>query len=505
MRDAHNTVDFNLWGPDAIYDEKRMKKATSSKGTLFNEIAFYYFLQYHLDQQLTGATAYARSKNIVLKGDIPIGIYRYSVDAWVAPELYNMDGQSGAPPDPFSDLGQNWGFPTYNWQVMAQDDYAWWQNRLKQLSGYFDAFRIDHILGFFRIWQIPVDQVEGTMGFFNPAIPVHVDEFAQRGIRFEKGRYCKPYITDWVLDRLFATEAVWVRENVLVGQGQYQLKSGFDTQRKIEAFFDQYPNHEKAHLKTVLYQLVSNVLFFEVPGSNGTQFHPRIDLLKITSFEGLDMASKGPLTDLYNDYFYQRQNRFWKHLAMSKLPAIKQATNMLICGEDLGMIPDSVPEVMRDLELLTLEIQRMSKNPSTEFLQAADIPYLSVISPSTHDMSPIRAWWAEMEPSQRQRFFNQELLQGGGAPAECSPFLAEQILWKHLWWPGMWTVFPIQDLLAMDGALRLDDPEKERINVPANPKHYWRYRLHQSLETLIGSKDFNQKLRLMLERTGRSA
>ncbi|MEM9919134.1 MAG: 4-alpha-glucanotransferase [Bacteroidota bacterium] len=506
LRDTHGTSDFNQWGEQATFTVAGLKKACGARSKQYKDIAFYYFLQYYLDVQLKEAADYARANQVVLKGDIPIGIYRYSMDAWVAPELYNMNGQSGAPPDPFSDSGQNWGFPTYNWKEMAKDGYQWWQNRLQQLSRYFDAFRIDHILGFFRIWQIPVEQVEGIMGFFNPALPIRKEEFRQWSIYFDAERFCRPYITTKLLSEIFGDEADFVKQTYLQNgstNSHLAFKEAFNTQRKIEAHFQQEENKAKEHLKVRLYRLISNVLFFEVPDSEGQAFHPRIDFFKTTSFRELDAPSRQRLKEMHDDYFYNRQEAFWKNQAMVKLPAISQATNMLICGEDLGMVPACVPGVMRDLGLLSLEIQRMSKNPATEFLQDKDIPYLSVCSPSTHDMSPIRAWWEEMDVGQRQRFYQQELFLAGEAPVACSPEAVKRTLWQHLDWPSMWAIFPIQDLVALDKELRLADPHAERINVPANPQHYWRYRFHINGEDLLTFEAFNDKLRDMLKVTGR--
>jgi len=506
LRDKHGTVDFHLWGGDIHFSEKILKKETAPSAPHFDKIAFYYYLQYHLDRQLKAATGYARENGIVLKGDIPIGIYRHSVDAWTEPQLYNMDGQSGAPPDPFSDIGQNWGFPTYNWAEMAKDGYQWWQNRLKQLSRYFDAFRIDHILGFFRIWEIPLDQIEGTMGVFNPAIPVPLHEFADRGIPFEVDRYCKPYIMAAWLNETFGESALFVAQTFLEKNGQtdtYHFKENYNTQRKVAAFFSAPEQAGQAHLKDALLKLISNVLFFEVPGSGGQAFHPRIEFQKTYSFKQLDEGTQQKLEALYNHYFYNKQEDFWREQAMTKLPAIKNATNMLICGEDLGMVPDCVPGVMRELGILTLEIQRMSKNPKTEFLHANDIPYHSVCSPSTHDMPPLRLWWEETERPQIQRFYHDVLNFEGPVPATCEPYVAERVIRQHLEWPGMWTVFPIQDLLALSEKLRRDNPAEERINVPANPQHYWQYRLHLNLEQLMAEEGFNRMLMHLLHSTGR--
>lgn len=505
-RDQYGTADFNQWEEDAQFTQESLSKNTQPEVAHYDKIAFYYFLQYHLDLQLKKAADYARSKGLILKGDIPIGIYRHSVDAWMEPHLFNMNGQSGAPPDSFSATGQNWGFPTYNWDEMAKDGYQWWQNRLKQLSTYFDAFRIDHILGFFRIWQIPVEQVDGSLGFFNPALPVHLHEFAHRNIGFNYERFCSPYITTEILNSQFDSAAAFVAETFLdpLPSGQYRLKVAFDTQRKIDHFLQQVEHKDKRHLRSGLFKLVSNILFMEVAGSKGQEFHPRIELSKTSSFQALDTYTQSGLRALYNDYFYQRQEVFWRAQAMTKLPILKSATNMMICGEDLGMVPDCVPGVMQELGFLTLEIQRMSKNPQTEFLQAADIPYLSVASPSTHDLSPIRTWWEEMEGPQRLRFYQEEAGCYDAPPPHCAPFIAASVLRQHLFWPGMWVVFPIQDLLAIDGELRRSDAEAERINVPANPQHYWRYRLHLDLEELSEAKELNERFRKLLLAAGRS-
>src|SRR5208337_2896442 len=191
------------------------------------EMDFHRFLQYHLEAQLVEATQYAHSKGVILKGDIAIGVCRYGADAWEQPELFHTDMQAGAPPDAFAAKGQNWGFPTYNWPRMKQDGFAWWKQRFEQMSCYFDAFRIDHILGFFRIWSIPMHAVEGILGNFVPAIPVKLEEFRQRGIHFNHDRYVKPFINEDVLLDVFGERADEVKRQFLneTAKGRYALKS----------------------------------------------------------------------------------------------------------------------------------------------------------------------------------------------------------------------------------------------------------------------------------------
>lgn len=505
FRDENGTSDFSQWKGYGTYDKEAIEAFIQPGTPHYDKIFLQYFIQYHLHLQLKEATEYAHKKGIIVKGDIPIGIYRHSCDAWMSPELYFMEMQAGAPPDAFAVKGQNWGFPTYNWPKMEADGFAWWRQRFQQMSNYFDAFRIDHILGFFRIWSIPVDSVEGIMGYFVPAIPVHIVEFKERNTWFDHDRYTKPFITESVLNEFFGEMASQVKQNYLneLHPGWYGLKEEFDTQQKVEAHFKALErNNRNEKIKTGLFDLISNIIFFEVKDSQATQYHFRISMENTASFRDLNGYTQSQLKDLYINYFFRRQDDFWKKEAMKKLPALKAVTDMLICGEDLGMVPHCVPDVMKDLGILSLEIQRMPKDVTREFFHPADAPYLSVVTPSTHDMSTIRGWWEE-DRSQTQRFFNKELGQWGEAPAYCEAWINKAIVLQHLYSPAMWSIFQLQDLLGMNDTLRRRDPNDERINIPADPKHYWRYRMHLTLEDLQHAKDFNEELKKYVHASGR--
>src|SRR5260221_10134712 len=505
LRDKHNPSDFTQWKLHSRYDAEAIRKYTAPEARHYDSIALQYFIQYHLHLQLREAVDYAHEHGVVLKGDIPIGIYRYSCDAWVEPGLYHMEVQAGAPPDNFAVKGQNWGFPTYNWEEMQKDGYSWWKRRFSHMRNYFDAFRIDHILGFFRIWSIPMDVVEGILGHFDPAIPVHRIEFQQRNIWFDYDRYTKPFINDAVLWEIFGPDGELVKTTYVepAGYGFYRLLDAFGTQRRIEGHFnglEASPFNDK--LRAGLYDLVSNLILLEVEGSGGQQFHFRISMENTSSFRYLEWHTQQQLKDLYVNYFYSRQDSFWEKEAMRKLPALKRATNMLVCGEDLGMVPRSVPDVMRQLGILRLEVQRMPKNPAREFFHPAGPPYLSVVTPSTHDMSTIRGWWEE-DRSKTQRFFNQELGQWGEAPLFCEPWINKAIVLQHLHSPALWCIFQLQDIMGMSETFRRENPDDERINVPANPHHYWRYRMHLTLEELIKEKEINAGVKEDVETAGR--
>jgi 4-alpha-glucanotransferase len=506
FRDQNDgTSHFEQWKSNGVYDPRDVQKLSNPRSKTYNDVAFYYFIQYHLHLQLKEAADYAHKKGVVLKGDIPIGIHRHGCDAWVEPELYRICLQAGAPPDDFAVKGQNWGFPTYNWKRMQEDGFAWWRKRFEQMSNYFDAFRIDHILGFFRIWSIPMQDIEGIMGYFVPAIPVTVAEFGEKGIWFDYYRYCKPYITDDVLNKLFGVYATRVRNEFVVPNefGRYELEMGTSTQRQVQEYFaSSVDTDETRTIKQGLFDLISNVILFEEEDSNGDKFHFRFGMDGTISFQQLEWNTQQKLKDLYIDYFFRRQDDFWRKEAMHKLPYLKRSTNMLICGEDLGMVPHCVPEVMKQLGILSLEIQRMPKVTTKEFFHPNDAPYLSVVTPSTHDMSTIRGWWEE-DRSRTQRFYNNILGQQGGAPYFCEAWVNRAIVLQHLYCPAMWSIFQLQDLLGMNEKIRRENPNDERINIPANPQHYWKYRMHLTLEDLLKQKDFNEELRGYVVNSGR--
>jgi 4-alpha-glucanotransferase len=504
LRDKYKTPDFTRWKQHGIYDEKEIAKLCDSSRKHHDRIAIHYFTQYHLHLQLQEAHEYANRHGIILKGDIPIGINRYGVDAWMEPALYNMDTQAGAPPDDFAVRGQNWSFPTYNWEKMQLDGFSWWKQRFGQMSRYFDAFRIDHILGFFRIWSIPCHAVEGIMGHFVPAIPVDVREFHERDIWFDHHRYCTPYINDAVLWEAFGPLAEEARAFVDPEPwGTYRLKPAFDTQRKVEAWYaSQEKDGNVEQIRQGLFDLISNVILFEDRSAAGEKFHFRFSMESTASFRQLPGDVQHKLRELYVHYFFRRQDEFWKREAMQKLPALKRCTDMLICGEDLGLVPACVPDVMKQLGILSLEIQRMPKDPKREFFHPNDAPYLSVVTPSTHDMSTVRGWWEE-DADKTQHFYTHELGQYGPAPQFCEPWISKAILLQHLFSPAQWAVFQFQDLMGISGTLRRENPQEERINVPSNPKHYWRYRMHIPLEDLLQNEALNEEINGYIQSAGR--
>lgn len=503
LRDKNGTADFSQWPDHNTWDEADRKALSNPRTKAYREVSFYYFTQYILNTQMADVHDYARKKGVILKGDIPIGVNRHGCDVWAEPRYFNLNGQAGAPPDDFSVNGQNWGFPTYNWEAMLADGCAWWVRRFQNMSHFFDAYRIDHVLGFFRIWEIPIDSVHGLLGQFSPSLALTREEIASYGFNFQEERDTQPFITDWVLQRVFHERADEVRQKYLepIDGERYRMKPDFDTQRKVEAAFANTDDDDEKNLRDGLYALISDVLFVR-DRKDPAKFHPRISAQFDFIYESLYDNDKNAFNLLYNDYFYRRNNQFWYREAMKKLPRLVEATRMLVCAEDLGMVPDCVPWVLDQLRILSLEIQSMPKDPHVRFGHLSRNPYRSVCTISTHDTATLRQWWDEDE-ERTQDYYNNMLYRQGPAPHPLPGWLAEDIISRHLTSPSMLCILTIQDWLAMSERLRLPDENAERINIPANPHHYWRYRMHLCIEDLLTDEKLVGKISDLVKQSGR--
>lgn len=512
LRDKYHTADFRRWPLLADYDAAAADALLRHDAEARRATDYHQFVQFLLARQMERVHAHARRCGVILKGDIPIGICRDSVPAWVDRHLFHFDGQAGAPPDDFARHGQNWGFPTYDWDVMARDGYAWWRERLATMGRYFDAYRIDHVLGFFRIWEIPRSQTYGLLGRFRPALPLSDSEVAASGFTLSPSALSRPLLTEERLEelsdalggrglkRFFRPVADASGLPAAPGRRWWTLCPEADTQRKILALVPEGP------LRTTLLDAVAEVLFI-ADGADAALHHPRVAAQQTRLFALLSEPDRQAFNRLYDDFFYVRHNSFWAAGALPKLrallaPAADGSEALLPCAEDLGMVPASVKGVLEELRILSLEIQRMPKRYGVRFDNPAHNPYLSVATIATHDMPPLRLWWTE-SAEQRQAFWQQALGHTGEAPAEATPAVCEEVVTRHLASPSMLCLLALQDLLAMDATLRHPDPAAEQINVPAVPDHYWRYRMHLTLEQLDAATAFNEKLRGLVERSGR--
>lgn len=471
-------------------------------------LKLHYFVQYHLHIQFQEAANYARGKGVSLKGDLPIGVCRDSVETWKHPDFFNLDMQTGTPPDIYHPNGQNWGFPTYRWNIQSKSAdqltlNQYFRRRFQWMEQYFDAFRIDHVIGYFRLWEIPKDAVYATMGHFHPALPMSREEIEQMGLTFHQELYTRPFINDRILDRIFGIHAQFVRDTFLVRKqyGLYGLKSDFDTQQKVRTHFEGHRDENSLWIREGLYRIISNVLFIEDARQPG-MFHPRFAIDKEPVYEILGKEEKEAYMRIYNSYFYERHNGFWAWHAIRLLADILQDTRMLVCAEDLGMLPASVAHVLDTLRILTLEIQSLPKDVGLEFAHLEANPYRSVATISTHDMPSMRLWWEE-NAGRAQRYFSTMLQREGRAPLNLSAQMAEEIIARHLYCPSMLCLLSIQDWLAMDSTLRSKNVRQERINEPYDCYNQWKYRVNVTIEQLLDARQYNQKLLTMITRSKR--
>lgn len=499
LRDSFGNVDFSSWKGHEQWHEADRKKLTDPKSKEYADVAFYYYVQFVLDRQMRAAHEYAMARGVILKGDIPIGVDRNGCDVWHEPQYFNLNSQAGAPPDAFSINGQNWGFPTYNWQRMIDDGCEWWIRRFQNMAKYFDAYRIDHVLGFFRIWAIPTTCVHGLLGQFAPSLGMTREEIEGYGLHFQEELFTTPFIARWVVDRVFGIHADEVVEKYLDHKHDdiFALKPEYDTERKIEAVFKGKDSMDDVWVRDGLYALVSDVLFVR-DDNDPNKFHPRITAQLNFMYEALYDSDKEKFNRLYNDYYYRRNNNFWYNEAMKKLPVLVQATRMLVCAEDLGMVPDCVAWVMDQLRILSLELQQMPKDPKVRFGILSRNPYRSVCTLSTHDMPTLRQWWDE-DYERTQVYYSSMLYRGGAAPHPLPGWLARDIIANQLTCPSMLCILSLQDWFALDEKLRLPDADAERINIPANPRHYWRYRMHINIEDLIADKEYNDAIKELVK------
>lgn len=508
LRDKYATPVFEHWPQHSVYDADVVSALCSPDGAAWEKVAYYFYVQYLLHLQLLAVSRHARANGVILKGDIPIGISRHSVEAWVEPHYFNMNGQAGAPPDAFATNGQNWGFPTYNWDVMRQDGYRWWKRRFSKMAEYFTAYRIDHILGFFRIWEIPSHAVQGLLGQFSPALPMSEEEIRSYGLNFQKDFMARPFVNDDILHRIFGDRDEWVKQTFLLHSHYdvWTFRPEYSTQRSIEAYFKKEGSRRHVGSNDVirdgLYELMANVLFVEDHKQRGT-YHPRIGGSQTLVFERLQPVEKEAFRRIHQHFFYERHNRFWYDSAMQKLPTLCAATAMLPCGEDLGMVPECVSWVMDELQIFSLEIERMPKSPHHDFGHVEAYPFRSVCTIGTHDMATVRGWWKE-DKRQISRYYHSVLHRGGELPAEATGRICEDIVRRHLESPSALCILALQDWLAIDEQLRLPDADAERINIPADPHHEWQYRMHLTLESLMCQTAFNQRIVALSKAGGRA-
>jgi 4-alpha-glucanotransferase len=565
LSEIFQTTEHWLWGQLAKFDEKLVEKLADPEASpvYLEGVHFVYYLQWRLHVQLKEASMYLKQFGIALKGDLPIGVDKRSVDVWRKPELFRFYTNTGAPPDQFDKNGQNWKFPTYDWEKMRRDgNYNWWRSRLHSMEKYFSLVRVDHILGFFRIWELPAHCESGIMGRFRPSVPISRQELEACGL-WDIDRLTIPRADASDLEFFFGKKAAEVaarffNENELFPVNStaadtakecfggfisndineessftkqlhnkfWTFKREFSTevqilkcdQLKIRDGSPDWLVAETNEIKKGLLELTRNVCLLRSafdPTNSATfefdkdAFYPRFDMDRTRLFQKLESWQRSALSRISHEHYTTRQRFLWTQNAHKTIPAITNSTNMLVCGEDLGLVPDFVPGEMQNLGILGLRIQRMpppgqEADANSEFGLPSKYPYDTVCSPSCHDTTTFRAWFDE-DQNRSRKYYSQILGQEvSTTPKRCTAETMRKVVKQHLESPSALAIFALADILAMDEKyVNERDPKEETINDPTNSRHYWRFRFHINLEDMKKNDKLKSDLKKMVFESGR--
>jgi 4-alpha-glucanotransferase len=457
------------------------------------------WVQYQLERQLSQASQSLQEKGVFLKGDVPILMSRESADVWASRLYFDLSASAGAPPDMFSPNGQNWGFPVYDWDRLAADDYRWWKERLLQAGKFFHALRIDHVLGFFRIWRIPREEMTGLLGHFSPSAGVSHEDLRDLGFDDTKMRWLTlPHITGKELEAALGNEAARVAQAYLCRIGKedmYNISERFDSEAALRGLTE--PPAVKDFLIT---HHADRTLLRDGEGA----YFPSWYIDTTRGFRSLSEAETSALKDLLSRKRKESEET-WELRGRRLLSMLRNTTDMLVCAEDLGDVPDCVPRVLADLGILGLRILRWSREYKkaapgvpAAFIPPAAYPRLTVCTPSVHDTSTLRGWWEE-DPAERETYFRSL-----GAPGRCPPHMTSElqrlVFSQCLGTGSLLCIFQVQDILDLDRELWSPDPHADRINVPGTINDLnWTWRMPLSLENLARYDGLAEMMKSLVE------
>jgi 4-alpha-glucanotransferase len=455
--------------------------------------------QFQLEGQLAKASRTLGAQGVFLKGDLPILMSRESADVWAERACFDLSACAGAPPDMFSPDGQQWGFPVYDWDRLEKDGHRWWKERLRQAGKFFHAFRIDHVLGFFRIWRIRHGEVTALLGRFSPSIGLGRRELEELG--FDKGRLrwlTVPHVTGAELEAALgadAPRAAGLYLKRIGGEDLYNLAAEVDGETAIERLA------ESPEVKRALRSWhVDRTLLDE----NG-EIYPAWYMERRKGFGSLSDPEKDRLRELAGRRRRESED-LWEEHGRRLLATLKEATDMLVCAEDLGDVPRCVPRVLDELSILGLRIVRWSREydraapgSPAPFIPPESYPPLSVCTPSVHDTSTIRGWWEE-DRGEREQFW-RFLGEPGTCPELMTPDLLAKIVSRCCGAASRLCMFQLQDLLDLDPDLWSTDPRRDRINVPGTVNaENWTWRMPLAVEELAARAGLSRRVRALTDR-----
>ncbi|HBG65389.1 MAG TPA: 4-alpha-glucanotransferase [Treponema sp.] len=498
LKDAAMQASWKEWDESFRSFSRKQIQTRWNNRALKSSHNFFVWCQMRAAQQFKEAADYVRAKGITLKGDIPILMNEDSADCWGWPEFFNQNLRAGAPPDGENPLGQNWGFPTYNWESIAADGYTWWKHRVQAAAQYYDAFRIDHILGFFRIWAVPARERTAFLGHTAPCATFTRAQL--HGIGFDDGRIhwiAEPHIPTKLIEDITWNHDEAVADLSLVCDrlGSEEL---WNFKKSIQCDSDIYAQTfcddaaKDGRVKDALAEKWRDRMLIELQEDSFVFVYSYKAASAWGTLSGEEQEKLGRL----HDEIAAKEDALWKQQALSVLTPICAASKMTACAEDLGVSLACMPDVLKELSILSLKVVRWTREWGKDgqpYIPFEEYPAQSVCTTSVHDSPTLRQWWDNEKQSAEAFLRAVSADQDEGAkdsmPQAAEPFIAKTAqfcLEQSARTNSAWFVNPLQDYLFLEQKYFLASADDERINIPGSVSSFnWTYRIPVAVEELL--------------------
>ena len=494
---------------ESLFADKNFEKQTY----------FFIWCQIQAFAQFLSAKEFVKKQGILLKGDIPFLVNMDSDCVWAKREYFNTKLTAGSPPDSDNPYGQKWGFPCYNWTKLKKDSYIWWKQRLQVQERFFDACRLDHLLGFFRVWAIPPEELRGTMGYCFSAAQKDITKDALLKAGFSESRIkwlSKPHISTQKVCELSGLDWNCVSQILPAFMNRIGSEDLWLFKEEIKGSSDllSMADEQNRHLAQILAELWEDRCLIEIsPG----HFCQKWNYFNSTSWNSLDQAEKDTLSEIINETLANAE-KLWKKNATEILSQCKNASSMQLCAEDLGAPLSCIPSVLHKLKILALKVIRWERRWESEnqpFIDFSSYEKLAVSCTSVHDSTTLRQWWNK-EKSSVKEFIKacipfettqtdskkiQDELESYNKKIEIlskkdfSPDMAYFVLADSAQNKSLWFINPLQDYLYLDSKYYSDE-ESERINIPGTVSpNNWTYRMPCTIEELCTNNSLIKKIK----------
>ena len=505
IKDENMQASWKSWDESIqklSYDQIKLKWQNKAKKSSHD---FFVWCQLRASEQFKEGAESLRAKKIILKGDIPILMNEDSVDCWTYPEFFRQELRAGSPPDGGNPMGQNWGFPTYDWDRLEADEFTWWKDRIKTSAQYYDAFRIDHILGFFRIWASKENETTAYLGHTIPYADFTRKTLNELGFDDDRIKWIsEPHIPTGIIESITWNhdEATAVLEKVcdrVKTEELWTFKKEIDGDKEIYAmnfFEDEGKNNA---VKNALAEKWRDRSLIQIKKDRFIKVYA---FENSTAWKTLSGEEQEKLRKLFEE-IEVKENKLWEKQATTTLSAIVHASDMIPCAEDLGVNLPVMPEVLKKLDILSLKVIRWTRQwdkPGQPYIPFTDYPELSVATTSVHDSSTLRQWWNQEKDSVWAFINSVECENKPDGNSAFTPEIAEFILSSLASCKSALLINPLQDYLFLEHSFYLENEDDERINIPGSVNTFnWTYRIPVTIEEMSGNKGLLNKIKTIVE------